>query len=101
MAAVEIVTFAGAAGPPMSRLEKCPPNWTVWLRAPAEPIASASSAGLAGLTTSVQKSGMTVEDHVPQNVAEERRQESLHGESRHEDGCQLQEECVQDQQEKA
>src|ERR1039457_412263 len=108
MAAVEIVTFDGAAGPPISRLEKCPPNSIVWWRVDAQPMASASSSGLCGRTTLVKKSGICVEE-VVQNVvengeddgSEERRQKASHRESGHEDGCQLQEECVQDQPKQA
>src|ERR1017187_2221285 len=104
MAAVEIVVFDGARGPPISRLEKCPPNSIVWWRADAPPNASAGSSGLCGRTISVED-GIRLEEQVVQNVVkngehdrpEERGQKAPHRESGHEDGCQLQEECVQDQ----
>src|ERR1017187_9088789 len=105
MAAVEIVIFDGAAGPPISRLEKCPPNSIVWWRGDAQPMASASSSGLCGRTVSVEESRIGVEEEVVQNVVkngehdrpEERGRKAPHGESGHEDGRQLQEESVQDQ----
>src|ERR1039458_6305923 len=109
VAAVEMVILDGARGPPISRLEKCPPNSIVWWRADAQPMASASSSGLCGRTISVEQSGIRVEEQVVQNVVkngehdrpEERGQKAPHRESGHEDGCQLQEECVQDQPKQA
>src|ERR1700722_12644013 len=109
MAAVEMVMSASAAGPPMSLLEKCPPNWMVRWRAPAQPIVSARSSAVSGRITSVKYSGIRVEDHMAQKIADDgqhdrsqkRRQKSLHRESRHEEGRQLQQEGIQDQPKQA
>src|SRR5450755_1673240 len=70
MADVEIVTLDSAAGPPIKRLEKLPPNSMVSRRLAAPPKISASPPGLSGRTMPLEDSSIRVEEQVVQNVTE-------------------------------
>ena len=106
---VEMVILAGGTGPPIRRLEKCPPNSMVWSRADAHPMASASSSGLCGphdVSIIIRHSGrrqvvQNVLEHGEHDGSEEGRQKTLTENPGTKSGCQLQQEGVQDQPKQA